>query len=153
MLAVFQFQHEITREEEKANDVFAANEPAGAGDAAYGRRRASRPASISHGASGNEPLCRGIRLQARKKRFHISGIQPAFGNIYDNYAKKLKKAYKEALNVLTIKKKFPIETAALHSYGDMGIYQLIDLLLEKQERDGSPQSGTEKKLHDYDQKA
>lgn len=149
VLAVFQFQHEITREEEKQMMYLlqTSQQVQVMLHTVDGERLVLLLSAVEHQEMSRfveEFVCR------LEKRFHISGIQPAFGNIYDNYAK-IEKAYKEALNVLTIKKKFPIETAALHSYGDMGIYQLIDLLLEN--RKGTDHRNQAlKKLHDYDQK-
>jgi DNA-binding PucR family transcriptional regulator len=85
-----------------------------------------------------------------EKRFGITSIQPAFSSIYGDY-QKVSKAYKETLTVLAIKEKFPSETASIHSYQNMGIYQLINLLLEQRKHE-EYENQSLKKLHDYDQK-
>ena len=84
------------------------------------------------------------------KRFGIKSIRPAFSSIYSDY-QKIGKAYKETLTVLSIKEKFPSETASIHSYQNMGIYQLIDLLLEKRKHE-EYENQTLQKLHEYDRK-
>lgn len=55
------------------------------------------------------------------------------------------------MTVLSIKEKFPSETASIHSYQNMGIYQLIDLLLEQRKHE-EYENQTLQKLHEYDQK-
>ncbi|WP_028399826.1 PucR family transcriptional regulator [Ectobacillus panaciterrae] len=85
-----------------------------------------------------------------EKRFGIAAIRPAFSSIYKDY-QKIAKAYKETLRVLSIKEKFPSETANIHSYQNMGIYQLIDILLEQRKHEEYENQAL-KKLHEYDKK-
>ncbi|MGG5252580.1 PucR family transcriptional regulator [Neobacillus sp. SM06] len=85
-----------------------------------------------------------------KERFGISKLEPAYSNIYEDY-QKIKKAYQEALTVLTIKGKFPFETVSIDSYQKLGIYQYFDLLLEKRKRENY-ENVSIKMLHEYDKK-
>lgn len=83
-----------------------------------------------------------------EKRFEIKSIKPAFSSVYSDY-QKISKAYKETLIVLSIKEKFPSDTANIHGYQNMGIYQLIDLLLEKRKQEEYENQALQK-LHEYD---
>ncbi|PEP74462.1 PucR family transcriptional regulator [Bacillus toyonensis] len=85
-----------------------------------------------------------------EKRFGIKSIKPAFSSVYSDY-QKVDKAYKEALTVLSIKEKFPCDTANIYGYQNMGIYQLIDLLLEKRKCEEYENQALQK-LYDYDHK-
>lgn len=85
-----------------------------------------------------------------EKRFGITSIRPAFSSIYSDY-QKIGKAYRETSIVLSIKEKFPSETADIHSYQNMGIYQLIDTLLERRKHEEYENQALQK-LHEYDQK-
>ncbi|HDR8183493.1 TPA: PucR family transcriptional regulator [Bacillus thuringiensis] len=83
-----------------------------------------------------------------EKRFEIKSIKPAFSSIYSDY-QKISKAYKETLIVLSIKEKFPFDTANIHGYQNMGVYQLIDLLLEQRKQEEYENQALQK-LHEYD---
>ncbi|MGE6849566.1 PucR family transcriptional regulator [Bacillus tropicus] len=83
-----------------------------------------------------------------EKRFGVKHIKPAFSSVYSDY-QKVDKAYKEALTVLSIKEKFPCDTANIHGYQNMGIYQLIDLLLEKRKCEEYENQALQR-LYDYD---
>ncbi|WP_026591531.1 PucR family transcriptional regulator [Bacillus sp. UNC437CL72CviS29] len=85
-----------------------------------------------------------------EKRFGIKSIKPAFSSIYSDY-QKISKAYKETLKVLAIKEKFPSDTTDIHSYQDMGIYQLIDILLEQRKHEEYENQALQK-LYEYDHK-
>ncbi|MED1116678.1 PucR family transcriptional regulator [Bacillus paramycoides] len=85
-----------------------------------------------------------------EKRYGIKSIKPAFSSIYSDY-QKISKAYKETLTVLSIKEKFPSDTVNIHSYQNMGIYQLIDLLLEKRKHEEYENQALHK-LYEYDNK-
>lgn len=85
-----------------------------------------------------------------EKRYGIKSIKPAFSSVYSDY-QKISKAYKETLTVLSIKEKFPSDTTNIHSYQNLGIYQLIDLLLE-QRKDEEYENQALQKLDEYDQK-
>ncbi|MDR4162602.1 PucR family transcriptional regulator, partial [Bacillus paranthracis] len=73
-------------------------------------------------------------VNTMEKRYEIKSIKPAFSSVYSDY-QKISKAYKETLIVLSIKEKFPSDTANIHGYQNMGIYQLIDLLLEQRKQE------------------
>ncbi|MED0988074.1 PucR family transcriptional regulator [Bacillus paramycoides] len=83
-----------------------------------------------------------------EKRYEIKSIKPAFSSVYSDY-QKISKAYKETLIVLSIKEKFPSDTANIYGYQNMGIYQLIDLLLERRKQE-EYENQTLQKLHEYD---
>ena len=85
-----------------------------------------------------------------EKRYGIKSIKPAFSSVYSDY-QKISKAYKETLMVLSIKEKFPSDTTNIHSYQNLGIYQLIDLLLE-QRKDEEYENQALQKLDEYDYK-
>ncbi|MCP8971319.1 PucR family transcriptional regulator [Ectobacillus ponti] len=85
-----------------------------------------------------------------EKRFGVSAIRPACSGIHERY-EKVKQAYQEALTVLSIKEKFPQETAKLYCYASMGMYQLIDIVL--QARKGTAyENRALQELHAYDAK-
>jgi DNA-binding PucR family transcriptional regulator len=81
-------------------------------------------------------------------RYGISEISSVFSSINDDYLK-IGKAYKETLSILLIKKKFPLETKNIHNYQKLGIYQLIDFLLEKRKSEVYVNHSL-KTLHEYD---
>lgn len=85
-----------------------------------------------------------------KERFHISDIQSSFGGIYETF-EYIEKSYKEALTVLSMKEKFPVQTASIYGYQQLGMYQFFDLLLEKK-RQGELTNSALAKLQAYDQK-
>ncbi|MFC3886358.1 PucR family transcriptional regulator [Bacillus songklensis] len=85
-----------------------------------------------------------------EERFAVKSIKPAFSSVYSDY-QKVEKAYREALTVLSMKEKFPSEVNEIHGYQNLGIYQFIDVLLEKRTNDGYENHAL-KKLHEYDDK-
>ncbi|WP_410985405.1 PucR family transcriptional regulator [Bacillus cereus] len=87
-------------------------------------------------------------VNTMEKRYEIKAIKPAFSSVYSDY-QKISKAYKETLIVLSIKEKFPSDTANIHGYQNMGIYQLIDLLLEQRKQEEYENQALQK-LHKYD---
>jgi DNA-binding PucR family transcriptional regulator len=84
------------------------------------------------------------------ERYGMKNIIPVFSSIYDDY-QKIRKAYQETLTVLTIKQKFPVETEHIYQYQKLGIYQFLDLLLEKRKNE-EYENFSIQRLHDYDQK-
>lgn len=80
-------------------------------------------------------------------RYQISNVQPGVSSIYHDY-RKIKKAYQEALTVLSTKEKFPL---CSYFYQKLGIYQLFDTIREKYQKDGYENQAL-KKLQDYDKK-
>jgi len=88
--------------------------------------------------------------QKMKERFGIREISAGFGNIYEACLN-IQNSYQEALKVLAIKKMFPYETTHIYSYHHLGIYQFLDVILEKKKADNIRNSSFEK-LKIYDQK-
>jgi DNA-binding PucR family transcriptional regulator len=80
-------------------------------------------------------------------RYQISNVQPGVSSIYHDY-RKIKKAYQEALTVLSTKEKFPF---CSYYYQKLGIYQLFDTIREKHQKNGYENEALNK-LQDYDQK-
>ncbi|MEO2074112.1 MAG: PucR family transcriptional regulator [Bacillus sp. (in: firmicutes)] len=85
-----------------------------------------------------------------KDRFGIKNINPVYSSIYADY-QNIGKAYKEALHVLAIKEKFPIETKDIFSYQRLGIYQLFEMIQMKR-KDEEYENYALKRLNEYDLK-
>lgn len=83
-----------------------------------------------------------------KERFSIEQIEASFSSMYSSYDH-IAKSYNEALNVLNIKRKFPKETAHIAGYQELGIYQFLDVLLEKRTQDHF-ENYSLAKLNEYD---
>ncbi|WP_141430871.1 helix-turn-helix domain-containing protein [Bacillus sp. 03113] len=83
-------------------------------------------------------------------RFGVFHIKAGIGGIYHlfNY---VVKSYKEARTVLEVQEKFPAESSHFISYQDLGIYQFLDLLLEKRQKDGFDNIAIQN-LANYDRK-
>jgi DNA-binding PucR family transcriptional regulator len=84
------------------------------------------------------------------ERYGIKEIKPGYSSIYEDYLQ-TNKAYKETLAVLSIKEKFPFETKDIFNYQKLGIYQILDLILEKRQTEAY-ENYSLKRLHEYDQK-
>lgn len=88
----------------------------------------------------DQPL-RDIKLFANStihqlnERFMLHDVQASIGGILQS-PQHIEKSYKEALAVLSIKKRFPVETKDLYSFSELGIYQYLDLLHDKRKADG-----------------
>ncbi|WP_205173467.1 PucR family transcriptional regulator [Bacillus pakistanensis] len=89
-------------------------------------------------------------VQKMEERFGVKSIKPAYSSIYSDY-QKVEKAYREARTVLSMKEKFPSEIKEIHGYQNLGIYQFIDVLLEKRTNDDYENHAL-KKLLEYDDK-
>ncbi|MEH7439564.1 helix-turn-helix domain-containing protein [Neobacillus drentensis] len=83
-------------------------------------------------------------------RYGMKNIHPVYSSIYDDF-QKIGKAYKEALVVLSIKEKFPIETKEIFSYQRLGIYQLFEMILENRKNEAYENYAL-KRIQEYDQK-
>ncbi|MFT8323148.1 MAG: helix-turn-helix domain-containing protein [Bacillus sp. (in: firmicutes)] len=83
-----------------------------------------------------------------KDKFDILHVRGGFGGIYKDFDHVIK-SYKEAKTVLDVQEKFPAEAAAFLHYQDLGIYQFLDILLEKRIQDGFENIAVQK-LTDYD---
>jgi DNA-binding PucR family transcriptional regulator len=95
------------------------------------------------GASSQEALDHFIQ----KIKSHLPNAQPSVSSIYHDY-RKIKKAYQEALTVLSTREKFP---TCSYYYQKLGIYQLFDTIREKHQKDGYENLAL-KKLQEYDQR-
>jgi DNA-binding PucR family transcriptional regulator len=96
-----------------------------------------------------DPFAKSFVMQM-SERYAIKGIQPVYSSIYEDL-QKTSNAYKEALTVLTVKEKFPMETKDIFNYQKLGIYQFFDLMLEKR-RTEEYENYSLKLLHEYDKK-
>ena len=83
-----------------------------------------------------------------KERYQINNVRGAFGGIYKQLST-IPKSFKEARTVLEVRKKFPQEAGTFLHYQELGIYQFLDLLLEKRRQDGSSNIAIQNLL-DYD---
>ncbi|MBT2256329.1 PucR family transcriptional regulator [Priestia megaterium] len=82
------------------------------------------------------------------ERFDVTQIKASCSSIYSLHDH-IEKSYKEALNVLDMKSKFPEETKEIINYQELGIYQFLDVILEKRVQDQF-ENHSLKKLTDYD---
>ncbi|MDX8362034.1 MULTISPECIES: PucR family transcriptional regulator [Bacillaceae] len=87
-------------------------------------------------------------IKLMKERFNVTNIIGSAGHIYDKY-EKVETSYREALNVLDLKERYPNEMNNILSYQDIGIYQYFDILLEKKRKDGI-ENHSINKLVEYD---
>jgi len=84
-----------------------------------------------------------------KERFDIRDVKGSFGGIYKD-VKRIRKSYREAKKVLEVQEKFPQEANSFINYQDLGIYQFLDVLLEKRRQDEFENLAIER-LKEYDQ--
>lgn len=73
-------------------------------------------------------------IKQMNQRFHIQRISGGCGNGYDDFHK-VEASYQEALTVLQLKKKFPIEIGKSYEYQDLGIYRYLEVLKQKNAQD------------------
>ena len=152
-VVVFQFPHEITREEEK--------------QIAYSLQTFQQPKVLLHSIDHcqlislislnqiDKPLQRLNKFcelfgEKMKDRFGVKSIIQGIGAVHHDY-RKIGKSYREALTVLSIKAKFPDDAKAIHSYQSLGIYQYIDVILDKKVKE-EYENYSLRKLYEYDQK-
>jgi DNA-binding PucR family transcriptional regulator len=83
-------------------------------------------------------------------RYSISNVKPGVSSIYQDY-RKINKAYQEALKVLSTKESFPLDLENVYYYQKLGIYQLFDIIIDKQQKERYENQSL-KKLQSYDQK-
>ncbi|MFC7371647.1 PucR family transcriptional regulator [Fictibacillus iocasae] len=83
-----------------------------------------------------------------EERFSITDVKASYGSLISRFDQ-IEKSYKEALNVLDIQNKLGGDTLNLHSYNDLGIYQFLGIIREKQVQDGY-QNDVLTKLQEYD---
>lgn len=84
-----------------------------------------------------------------QERFQIEHVKGAFGGIYKQFVD-VPKSLKEARTVLEVREKFPEQTSSFTHYQELGIYQFLDILLEKRRQDGSVNIAIQNLL-EYDQ--
>lgn len=82
------------------------------------------------------------------EKFHIEGVYGGYGSIYSEW-NHVKKCFKEAKKVVEVKEKFPEEAESFSAYQELGIYQFMDVLLEKRVQDGFDNIAI-KRLREYD---
>lgn len=82
-------------------------------------------------------------------RLGLEHIRGGSGTIYRNPAD-IAESYQEALQVLTLKGRFPKETATIYNYQELGIFQFLDVIYEKRVRDNYKNYYIER-LKQYDQ--
>jgi len=83
-----------------------------------------------------------------EEKFHIADVYGGFGNIYSDMGH-VHKCLKEAKKVVEVKEKFPGEAQSFLAYQDLGVYQFMDVLLEKRIQDGFDNMAI-KRLSEYD---
>jgi len=87
--------------------------------------------------------------QNLEERFSIKQVKGSFGGIYKQYGD-VPKSFREARTVLEVRERFPQEAGAFFHYQELGIYQFLDILLEKRRQDGSENVAI-RNLKEYDQ--
>jgi DNA-binding PucR family transcriptional regulator len=83
-----------------------------------------------------------------KERFSISEAKGAYGSLVTSFSQ-VEKSYKEATSVLAVQDKLGGETLSLNGYHELGIYQFLDTIYEKQQRQGY-QNEMLRSLQEYD---
>ncbi|WP_226669460.1 PucR family transcriptional regulator [Metabacillus litoralis] len=68
-------------------------------------------------------------LHQLHERYSFKNVMASIGGIFTNPTF-IENSYKEAEAVLTVKKKFPLETNELTSFSELGIYQYLDILYD-----------------------
>lgn len=153
VVAVFQFQDNITSEEEK-QILYLINTNQRLKLLLYtvDHHHLILLMAVDHIKQPLTELTEFVKavLQKMHDRFNVNNITPAFSSIYTNY-QQIEKAYNEALSVLSIKEKFPVDVEHIYGYQNLGIYQFLDVLLEKRTKDGFKNQALEK-LKAYDRK-
>ncbi|WP_449598929.1 PucR family transcriptional regulator [Niallia sp. Marseille-Q9988] len=86
--------------------------------------------------------------QNLEDRFSIKEVKGTFGGVYKQY-RDVPKSFREARTVLEVREKFPQEAGAFYHYQELGIYQFLDILLEKRRQDGSENIAI-RNLKEYD---
>lgn len=83
-----------------------------------------------------------------KEKIGVRFIDGVYGGFYEKYTK-IESSYVQALIVLDIKEKLPNETQAIWGYSDLGIYQIINNVIEIRKKD-SYENPFIKRLCEYD---
>jgi len=105
------------------------------------------------GDSGNSIACFKKFIsnfqQNLEERFSIKEVKGSFGGIYKQYGD-VPKSFREARTVLEVRERFPQEAGTFFHYQELGIYQFLDILLEKRRQDGSENVAI-RNLKEYDE--
>ncbi|MFS0659303.1 helix-turn-helix domain-containing protein [Niallia alba] len=105
------------------------------------------------GDSGNSIACFKKFIsnfqQNLEERFSIKEVKGSFGGIYKQYGD-VPKSFREARTVLEVRERFPQEAGTFFHYQELGIYQFLDILLEKRRQDGS-ENVVIRNLKEYDE--
>ncbi|WP_078414469.1 PucR family transcriptional regulator [Priestia abyssalis] len=152
-VAAFQFQEDITTEEEKQiSYLLTTNQRLKIMLHTVDHHQLILLISLDKVEQPLRELTQFVEAFVHKmeERFGVEAIKPSFSGVYSDY-QKIEKAYREALTVLSMKEKFPSEVNEIHSYQNLGVYQFIDVLLEKRTKEGYENHAL-MKLQEYDQK-
>jgi DNA-binding PucR family transcriptional regulator len=152
-VVVFQFREGITsREEKQISYLLKINQQFKILLYTVDHRELILLVSLEHFEQPMAKLLEFVQAFVLKmeERFGVERITPSFSSIHSDYLK-VETAYNEALSVLSMKEKFPIEVKNIHGYQNLGIYQFIEVLLEKRTKDGFENHALEK-LKEYDHK-
>jgi DNA-binding PucR family transcriptional regulator len=84
-----------------------------------------------------------------EERFSVTDVKAAYGSLVSSFTH-VEKSYKEAVSVLSVQEKLGGETVSLNGYHELGIYQFLNVIYEKQQKQGY-QNEMLQKLRDYDQ--
>jgi DNA-binding PucR family transcriptional regulator len=68
-----------------------------------------------------------------KERFSVSDIKAAYGSLVSSFSQ-VEKSYKEATSVIAVQERLGGETLSLNGYHELGIYQFLDAIYEKQQK-------------------
>ncbi|MCM3161151.1 CdaR family transcriptional regulator [Metabacillus litoralis] len=74
-------------------------------------------------------------LSQLHERYSYKDVTASIGGIFTD-STFIEKSYKEALAVLSLKKRFPSETSNLNSFSELGFYQYLDILFEQRKQTG-----------------
>jgi DNA-binding PucR family transcriptional regulator len=152
-VAAFQFPEDVTNEEEKqVSYLLTTNQRLKIMLHTIDHTQLILLISLDHIEHPLAELTQFVEAFVHKmeERFGVKGLIPSFSSVYDDY-QKIGQAYHETLTVLSMKKKFPSEVKGIHSYQNLGVYQFIDVLLEKRTKDGYENHALAR-LHKYDEK-
>ncbi|HZH58744.1 MAG TPA: PucR family transcriptional regulator [Metabacillus sp.] len=89
-------------------------------------------------------------IRQLNERYNLKNVTAGIGGIFSapNF---IEKSYKEAVAVLSLKKRFPKETTKLTSFSELGFYQYLDILYEQRKESGY-QHYSLTRLKEYDQR-
>lgn len=152
-VAVFQFQEEITAEEEKQiTYLIKINQRLKIILHTVDQKHLIILISLDYIDQPISTLTQfvSVFVQKMESHFGVELITPSFSGVYHHF-QSVEKAYREAITVLSMKEKFPMEMKDIHGYQNLGIYQFIDVLLEKRTKDGYENLSL-RLLHEYDRK-